>query len=120
LFIKDNYLLSMTIIFSMFMFFMMSSLISDFSSILLDLRDKEIILSKPVNSITLNTAKILHIFYYIFMITMALIGPSLITAFIKHGFVFFAIYLFTVILIDLFSIVATALLYLLILRFFDG
>lgn len=120
IFIKDNYLLSMTIIFSMFMFFMMSSLISDFSSILLDLRDKEIILSKPVNSITLNAAKILHIFYYIFMITMALIGPSLITALIRHGFVFFIIYFATVILIDLFSIVATGLLYLLVLRFFDG
>lgn len=116
----DNYLYQMNIIFGILMFMLMTSLISDFSSVLLDVRDKEIILSKPVNSRTLNMAKILHIFIYIFLITMAITGPSLIAALIKRGFLFFAIYLLEIILLDLFVIVLTAMLYLLILRFFDG
>lgn len=116
----DNYLYQMNIIFGILMFMLMTSLISDFSSVLLDVRDKEIILSKPVNSRTLNMAKIIHIFIYIFLITMAIAGPSLIAALIKRGFLFFIIYLLEIILMDLFVIVLTAMLYLLILRFFDG
>ena len=118
--IGDNYLYQMNIIFGILMFMLMTSLISDFSSVLLDVRDKEIIQTKPVNSRTVNMAKVLHIFIYIFLITMSLAGPSLIAALIKRGFLFFIIYLIEIILLDLFVIVLTAMLYLLILRFFDG
>lgn len=118
--IGDNFLYQMNIIFGIMMFMLMTSLISDFSSVLLDVRDKEIILSKPVNSRTLNMAKILHIFIYIFLITMAIAGPSLIAALIKRGFLFFIIYLLEIILMDLFVIILTAMLYIVILRFYDG
>lgn len=118
--IGENYFFQMSLVFGMFMFFMMTTLISDFSSVLLDLRDKEILLSKPINSRTLNMAKVLHIIIYTSMITMALIGPSLIVALISKGFLFFIIYLAEVILLNLFLIVVTGLMYLLILRFFDG
>ncbi|WFA08440.1 hypothetical protein [Tissierella sp. Yu-01] len=120
IFIRNNYLFSMTIVFSMFMFFIMTSLVSDFSSIILDLKDKEIILTRPVNSRTLNAAKVLHIFYYIFMITMALLGPALLLSLKRYGYTFFLLFLAAAVLIDLFSIVLTSLLYLLILRFYSG
>ena len=120
LFLGDNYLYQMTLVLGMFMFFMMTILISDFSSVLLDLRDKEILLSKPINSRSLNMAKVLHIIIYTSMITLAMIGPSLIVGLISKGFLFSLILLFEVILINLFLIVATGLMYLLILRFFDG
>lgn len=116
----DNFLFQMNMAFGMILFVLMTSLIGDFSSVLLDLRDKEIILSKPINSRTLNMAKIIHIFIYIFMITMALAGPSLIGSLIKKGFFFFLLYLAEIILMCLFAIVATALMYLVILRFYDG
>ena len=116
----DHYFFQMSLVFGMFMFFMMTTLISDFSSVLLDLRDKEILLSKPINSRTLNMAKVLHIIIYTSMITMAMIGPSLIAALISKGFLFFIIYFVEVILFNLFLIVLTGLMYLLILRFFDG
>ncbi len=116
----NNYLFQMSFVFGIFMFFMMTSLISDFSSVLLDLRDKEILLSKPINNRTLNMAKVLHIFFYVFMITMAIMGPALIVSLIKNGVLFFLIFLMEIILIDLFLIVVTGLIYLLILRFFDG
>lgn len=116
----DHYLFQMSLVFGMFMFFMMTTVISDFSSVLLDLRDKEILLSKPINSRTLNMAKVLHIIIYISMITLAMIAPSLIAGFILKGFLFGVIYLVEVVLINLFLIVITGLMYLLILRFFDG
>ncbi|MEW8973439.1 MAG: hypothetical protein AB2375_04520 [Tissierellaceae bacterium] len=116
----QNYLFQMSIVMGMFMFFMMTSLISDFSSVLLDLKDKNILLSKPINNRTLNMAKIIHIFFYVFMTTMAMMGPALIASLIKNGVLFFFIFLMEIILIDLFLIVVTGLVYLLILRFFDG
>jgi len=116
----DNYLFQMSLVFGIFMFLMITSLISDFSSVLLDIRDKDILLSRPINSRTLNTAKILHIFFYVFMISISLIGPSLIASIINKSFIFFIIFLFQIILIDLFLIVLTGLIYILILRFFDG
>lgn len=120
IFISDNYMFSMSFVFGAFMVMMIASLISDFSSVLLDVRDKVIILTKPVDSKTLNMAKILHIFYYIFMITMAMMLPSLITSIFVRGIGFFLLYFFLVIFIDLFIIMITALVYLVILRFFSG
>lgn len=116
----ENYLFQMSLIFGMFMFFMMTTLISDYSSVLLDLRDKDILLSKPINNRTLNMAKVLHIIIYTSMVTLALIGPSLIVGLARRGFSFFIIYLLEVILFNLFLVVLTGLMYLLILRFFDG
>ncbi|WP_130806340.1 hypothetical protein [Senegalia massiliensis] len=118
--IDINYLFSMSIVFGLFMFFMMTALVSDFSSVLLDIRDKNIILTKPVNSITLNMAKILHILYYVSMLTLALVFPSLIVSLFTKGIVFFLLYLGTIIFLDLFIIMLTALLYLLILKVFSG
>jgi len=51
---------------------------------------------------------------------MAIMGPALIVSLIKNGVLFFLIFLMEIILIDLFLIVVTGLIYLLILRFFDG
>lgn len=116
----DNYLFQMTLVFSIFIFFMITSLISDFSSVLLDIRDKEILLARPIDSRTLNTAKVLHIFYYVFMITMAFMGPVLISILIRRKFLFFILLFFITLLIDLFLIVFTGLIYSLILRLFDG
>ena len=115
-----NYLFQMNMVLGVILFVLMTSLIGDFSSVLLDLRDKEIIFSKPINSRTLNMAKMIHIFLYISMITMALAGPPLIASLFKKGLVFFLLFLGEIILLSLFSIVATALMYLVILRFFDG
>lgn len=117
---SDDYIISMSIVLGMFMFLMMTSLISDFSSVLLDVRDKGIILTKPVNSRTLNMAKILHIFIYVFIITISISAASLIAGLINNGLIFFLLHLLILILVDLFIIILTALIYLFILRFFSG
>lgn len=116
----ENYAFQMSFVFGMIMFMVITSLISDFSSVLLDIRDKNIIASKPVNSKTLSYAKGIHVFIYMFLITISLTGFSLIASLIKHGVLFFIVFLFEIVLMDLFIVVITALLYLLILKFFDG
>lgn len=118
--INVSYIFKMSLVFGVTMFMVMTSLISDFSSVLLDVRDKNLILSKPVNNITLNMAKIIHIVVYLFFITMALIGPVLLVGTIRHGIIFPLLFLIEMILLDFFIVALTALLYLGILRFFDG
>lgn len=117
---KENYLFQMSFLFGILMFMMMTILISDFSSVLLDLRDKDIILSKPVDGRTLSVAKTVHIMIYMFFITFSFTGPALLVSLFRHGFLFFIIFLLEIILMDLLIVALTALLYLLILRFFDG
>ena len=116
----ESYIFQMSMVYTLIMVLSMTAFISDFSTVLLDIRDKGIILTKPVNGRTLSMAKALHIMNYIISIATALAGPSLIAALIAQGIGFFIIYLLELILINLLIISVTALLYLLILKFFDG
>lgn len=116
----DNYIFQMSIIFGIALFLISSTVISDFSSVLLDIRDKTVVLTKPVTPKTLSVSKGLHVFIYLFFISMALLGPSLVISLFKNGGLFFLLFLVEIILLDLFIIVLTTLIYFLILRFFSG
>ena len=117
---SDQYFFQMSMIFAILSFMLMTTLISDFSSVLLDVRDKNILFSKPVSRKTINMAKTFHIIYYVLVITFCITGPSLIAALIKHGILFFSLFLIEIIIISLLVIVLTGLVYLLVLKFFDG
>lgn len=117
---KDNLIFYMSIIFGIMMFMITSALISDFSQVILDIRDKNIISSKPVSNKTLSCAKAIHVFIYMFFLTIAMCGPALLISLIIHGIGFFLIFLIELILMDLLIVMITTLLYLLILQFFDG
>ena len=54
-----------TIYFSIFLCLLSASLISDFTSVLIDVRDNYILLPKPISDRTIVTARILHIFIHI-------------------------------------------------------
>ena len=101
-------------------FFVMTSMISDFSSVLLDIRDSNILYPKPIDKKTISVAKLIHIIIYLSLLTVALVGPSLIAGLIKNGIFFFLVGLMNVVLIDILIVALTALVYLLILKFFDG
>lgn len=116
----ENYIFQTSIVFGIFMFLIMTSMISDFSSVLLDIRDKTILSTKPINQKTINMAKIIHVGIYLLFLTGALTAPSLIAGLIKHGILFTFIFLFEIILIDILVLVMTALIYFVILKFFDG
>lgn len=110
----------MSISFGILMFMMLTTMISDFSSVLLDIKSKNILLSRPIDEKTYNTAKIVHIFIYMFTITIVMAGPSLIGGTIRHGLLFFPIYFIELILIAGLIIFLASLLYSLILKYFDG
>ena len=116
----DNLLFQMSILFGIMMFMVMTSMISDFSSVLLDIRDRSILATKPINRRTLTMAKTVHIFIYLFFLTGAIAVIPLAVGLIRQGIGFFALMLLQLILTDLLIVVLTALLYLVVLRFFDG
>lgn len=118
--LTGNYMLKMSLVFGVVMFMITTTLISDFSSVMLDLRDKNILFSKPVNRRTLNMAKSIHILVYLFSVTLTLTGPSMIVCLFNKGILFFLLYAAEIILMDCFILVITALLYLLIMKVFDG
>ena len=117
---SDNFIFQMSLVFGILIFMVLTSLISDFSSVLLDIRDKTILDTKPVNARTIHAAKIIHISIYLFFITAALAIAPLIGGTIRHGIMFSVIFLFELVFIDILVVVLTALLYLVVLQFFDG
>lgn len=116
----DNYIFQMSLVFGILMFMIMTSLISDFSSVLLDIRDRSILQTKPVNRRTIAMAKALHISYYLFFLTGALAVIPLGVGLFRHGVGFFLIFAVELVLMDLLIIALTAMLYLLVLRLLDG
>lgn len=116
---SSNAMFSFSIAFGMFMFFVLTSFISDFSNVLLDVRDKNVIGTKGVNNKTIAAAKVTHICYYIFLISLALSWLSIIGMF-RFGILTGILFLGELIVVDILMIVITALIYLFILRFFNG
>lgn len=116
---NNNIMFQMSIFFGILMFMLITTFISDFSSVLLDIRDRNIMFTKPVNSKTVNAAKFTHILIYMFYITISLTGIALIVS-TRHGIKFFIVLLCEIILVDMFMVALTALLYAIILKFFDG
>ncbi|MDV4149636.1 hypothetical protein R0131_02195 [Clostridium sp. AL.422] len=114
-----NKMYIMTVYFTAIMFMVLMVFISDFSYVILDVRDKNILYTKGVDSKTINAAKITHVFIYMLYLTLALVGVSFIISF-KYGVGYSLIFLLEIILLDIFMIIITALAYLLVLKFFDG
>jgi hypothetical protein len=114
MFLKMNFSIGIII------FMVMTTMISDFSAVLLDVKEKNILLPRPIDYKTINVAKVIHIIIYLFSITAAIAGPTLVAGSIKYGVIFFFIFLVEIILICGFVIFFTSMLYSLILGFFDG
>ena len=119
LILNINKMYLMALYFSAIMFMVLTIFISDFSYVILDVRDKNILFTKGIDNKTINAAKITHVFIYMLYLTLALVGVSLVISF-KYGILFSLIFLLEIILLDIFMIIITALLYLFVLKFFDG
>lgn len=116
-----GYLPSLILSFSIYYAFLMMmvtiTLVSDFSSVLLDTSDNTILLPRPIDSKTLYASRSTHIFLYVGQIGLALsIFPILVT-FIFHGVAAgFATIVFSLLTI-FFSVSITNGLYLFLMRF---
>lgn len=115
-----NYLYQMSAFFGIVMFLVMTSMISDFSNVLLDIRDKGILHTKPIGKKTINAAKTVHISIYLFLLTAALTILPVVVGTFKHGLLFLFMTIIGLILVNLFIVVLTSIIYYFILRFFDG
>ena len=111
---------STNIVIGINLFMMISLMISDFSAVLLDVKEKNILLPKPIDSKTFNAAKTTHICIYIMGISLSLNFIPLIIGTIKYGVLFFMIFVIENILAVFIVIALTALLYTVVLKFFDG
>ncbi len=113
----NSLLLGMIYLHAYLLFMMAMTLVTDFSSVLLDTADAQIILPKPVNSRTLFVARVVHILVYLLQFTIALATAPIIIAFIKYGGLVGAGLLLTSFLMVAFAVFITYLLYGLMLRF---
>ena len=112
--------LKMNLIIGILIFMVTMIMVSDFSSILLDTKDKEILLSKPIKPQTINAAKITHILINLLTITFAIAGPSLIVGIFQYGFLFLGIYFLDLLLISGLILFLTSVFYFFMLLLFDG
>lgn len=116
----NNFLFQMSIAYAIIIFMIMTSMISDFSSVLLDVRDRSILSTKPIPIKTVNAAKFMHILIYLTYLTIALTMIPLVFGLFKQGILFFLLTIVQLVFINIFIVVITAILYIAILKFFDG
>jgi ABC-2 type transport system permease protein len=109
----------LTVFFSMFIFMLAATLITDFTSVLIDTRDNMIILPKPINDATFVTARLVHIAIHINKLVIPLAVPSLIFLFIKIGLVIVAPFMLMVFLATMLSIFLINAVYILILKIIE-
>ena len=84
-FITSNTTTQFTLYFSMFIFFLAATLISDFTSVLIDVRDNQIILPKPISDKTFLFSRLLHILIHISKLVIPLNLAGIITIGITKG-----------------------------------
>lgn len=105
-----------TIYFSFFIFILASTLIADFTSVLIDIRDNVIILPKPISDKTFVLARLLHILIHISKLVVPMVLPALIYLGIKQGVMILIPFVFLIALATLFTIFLINALYIFILR----
>ncbi|MEJ7769834.1 MAG: hypothetical protein WKF89_18590 [Chitinophagaceae bacterium] len=116
-FFLDSLIAQLTVYFSLFITMLALTLIADFTSVLIDVRDNVIILSKPVSDKTFVLSRLLHILIHVTKITLPMALPALVYMTVKMGgwaavVLFFLILSATVLTIFLINII-----YLVILKF---
>ncbi len=105
-----------TIFFSFYIFILTSLLISDFTSVLIDVRDNLIILPKPINDKTFVLARLLHIVIHVIKLILPMTLPGLITVGIMYGIGGVFPFLFLILASSLFTIFLINALYIFILK----
>ena len=113
----QSMMLAMVFIHSYLLFMMAMTMITDFSSVLLDTADNQIILPRPVNSKTLFIARLVHILVYLLQFSIALAIVPVIFIYLKFGFIIGTASIVTALLTTALSVFITYLLYALILKF---
>ena len=105
-----------TVYFSLYIFMLASTLIADFTSVLIDVRDNMIILPKPVSDKTFLLSRLLHIVIHISKLILPMTLPAMILLAKFRGIGGLCSFAFLVFLATLFTIFLINALYIFILR----
>lgn len=101
---------------TMFIFMVCLTLITDFTSVLIDIRDNLILLPKPVSDVTFMTGRLLHIAIRTSIIVFPLSVPACVTAAIIQGPAIILPFILMIVQMTLLSIFFINAVYLLILK----
>lgn len=101
---------------SMFIFMLCITLITDFTSVLIDVRDNLIILPKPISDVTFVTARLLHITIRTAIVVVPLTLPAGILVVTMQGFSILLPFVLMVLMMTLLSIFFINAIYILILK----
>jgi len=112
----DDRVLQLTLYFSFFMVFLCLVLISDFTSVLIDVRDNYIILPKPVGDRTFLMGRLLHIFIYLFRLFVPMSLPGIIFLTVSQSAGAGALLFIVNLLLVVFSICLVNAIYIIILK----
>ncbi len=113
---SDDYTTNLTLFFTLFVVLLSLTLITDFTSVLLDVRDNFIILPKPVNDRTFVLARLLHIVIHISKMVLPLSIPTAIFITVQKGFIGLILFIPLVVLVTLFTVFLINAFYLVILK----
>jgi ABC-2 type transport system permease protein len=92
-------IISLTIYFSLFLLLLSLTLVTDFSNVLFDTRDKYIILTRPVDDRTIVLARLLHVFIYLFRMVIPMSLPGWIALGVMDGWKSAVVFPFTILLL---------------------
>jgi hypothetical protein len=115
-FVPDT-IFSITIFLGYVLIWLCLMLITDFSTVLFDQRDKFIINPRPVNDKTIVLAKVLHIFIYLFRVVIPIIIPEWIFLAFNKGWLSALIFPFAILLILFMALFLVNTCYLLVVKF---
>ena len=115
-FVTNDSFTQFTIYFSFYIFILAATLITDFTSVLIDIRDNYIILPKPVSDNTVLLSRLLHIAIHSTKIILPLTISGLITVGIKYGLLSTLVFFFLFLPATLFTIFLINSIYVLVLK----
>lgn len=116
LFIFRSPLMGQAVYFTVFMAMMALTLITDFTNVLIDVRDQYIILPRPVNDRTVSMARILHITVYVMRLALLQGIPGMIMIGFIDGWIAVPLFLFQIVEATMFTIFMVNIIYMLLMR----
>ena len=112
----DDHVTQLTVYYGMFIIMLCMLLVSDFTSVLIDVRDNQIILPKPVNDRTFIVSRLLHVFLHVCKLVFPMLAPGMIYLAFDSNPAASLLLLFLAVFATLFSVFLINAVYIAILR----
>jgi ABC-type multidrug transport system fused ATPase/permease subunit len=113
-------LISLSMFFTVLMVMLAMTIISEFTTVIFDSRDNNILLPRPLNHRTLLLSRLIHIQFYIGYIALTLsVAPGIVIA-VKYNGLAFLVYFLAVGLSTWLTLIFTTFVYLLISKTVEG